>query len=293
MASRHFEAAKGIEVELLVGMTALDGIAVSNHKGFQKLVTGPYEKQFTCSYLYTPPAVHSKVYVWLKDKAPVQAFLGSANYTSTGFGTKQREVLSACDPDLAFAYFNNVLKETVYCTIGDIENYVTIYSDQQFIRRKQKGLLPGATEALQTVPQEEGEGLDDGLVTLCWSLLADDGELKQISGLNWGQRENRRGNEAYIRVPAVIGNRKDFFPEIATHFTVLTDDDKVMICSRAQSGGKAIHTPKDNAEIGLYFRRRLGVEPHAMVLKEDLERHGRTEVCFTKIDEETFYMDFS
>lgn len=294
MASQHFDKINdlklSLEVELLVGMCPLDGLAVTNHIGFQQLVTGKYSSQFKCSYVFTPPAVHSKVYVWLKGNVPVQSFVGSANYTQTAFGTKQREVLTKCDPVTGLAYFTKVSAETIYCTHGDVENLITIYSDRQFVNRKKKTSIAEATEALQTVP--EVELTEAELRPICISFLANDGELKQVSGLNWGQREGRRGNEAYIRVPASVGHT-DFFPELRTHFTVLTDDNKVIICTRAQSEGKAIHSPNDNAEIGLYFRRRLSVEPGVMILKEDLERYGRTDVCFTKIDEETFFMDFS
>lgn len=77
------------------------------------------------------------------------------------------------------------------------------------------------------------------------------------------------------------------------HFTVLTDDEKVMICSRAQDNSKAIHTPHNNALLGEYFRNRLGLSSGELVTKDDLEAYGKTEVVFYKIDDETYYMDFS
>ncbi len=84
-----------------------------------------------------------------------------------------------------------------------------------------------------------------------------------------------------------------FFPDIGVQFTVYTDNDKVLICTRAQQNGKAIHTPHDNSIIGKYFRERLGLRLGALVRKEDLERYGRTDIVFYKIDNETYYMDFS
>ena len=83
------------------------------------------------------------------------------------------------------------------------------------------------------------------------------------------------------------------FPQITEHFTVLTDDNQVLLCTRAQEHGKAIHTPLNNSEIGIYFRQRLNVLLGAPVLKEHLEQYGRFDVCFYKIDEETFFMEFS
>ena len=77
------------------------------------------------------------------------------------------------------------------------------------------------------------------------------------------------------------------------HFTINTDDNKTLIATRAQQNGKAIHTPHNNSLIGEYFRMRLGLPNGAFVQKEDLIRYGRTDVDFYKIDDETYYMDFS
>lgn len=102
----------------------------------------------------------------------------------------------------------------------------------------------------------------------------------------------RDPNQAYLSLRAEVYNT-NFFPERGTPFTVLTDDGKTIICSRAQDHGKGIHTPHNNALIGEYFRNRLGLASGAVVSAEDLRRYGRTDVHFYKIDDETYYMDFS
>ena len=103
---------------------------------------------------------------------------------------------------------------------------------------------------------------------------------------------HREPNQAYIRLTSNI-YRTDFFPPVSVHFTLLTDDGKTLICTRAQQNGKAIHTPHNNSLIGEYFRRRLGVANGEPVQKRHLEKYGRSEVTFYKIDDETYYMDFS
>ena len=60
-----------------------------------------------------------------------------------------------------------------------------------------------------------------------------------------------------------------------------------------QENNKAITTPSDNAEIGRYFRSRLGLNEGAKITKEHFERYGRSDVTFTKLDDEHFLMDFS
>ena len=124
------------------------------------------------------------------------------------------------------------------------------------------------------------------------SLLERSGKVPSRSGLNWGQREGREHNQAYLSLSSQV-YKSDFFPERTIHFTVYTDDDKVLICTRAQDNAKAIHTPHNNSLIGEYFRNRLALPSGAKVTRASLLRYGRTDVDFYKIDDETYFMDFS
>ena len=117
------------------------------------------------------------------------------------------------------------------------------------------------------------------------------------SGLNWAFRPGKHRknlNEAYIQLPPAV-YKSDFFPLRGTHFTVLTDDGKSLICTRAQKDerGQAIETPQNNGLLGEYFRHRLGLPYGSKVSKEDLLNYGRSNVEFYKIDNETYEMDFS
>ena len=87
--------------------------------------------------------------------------------------------------------------------------------------------------------------------------------------------------------------RTDHFPPRGEVFTIITDDDKSLICVRAQDGGKAIHTTQNNSILGMYFRYRLGVPGGSLLSRSHLDSYGRTDIDFYKIDEETYYMDFS
>ena len=69
-------------------------------------------------------------------------------------------------------------------------------------------------------------GSDIGSVTL--SLLSRSGETGAKYGLNWGQRNKRNRNEAYISLPAAVA-RTGFFPLNKQHFTVVTDDHHQLI----------------------------------------------------------------
>jgi hypothetical protein len=293
MASLHFDLIKqkkkNIKIELIVGMCAQDGLPMSYHLGFQKLVEEDYPHNFACSYVYNDAPVHSKVYVWMKDGKPVAAFAGSANYTQRAFGDRQREVLTPCDLKKAAAYLRKLRSDTLYCTHPDVEDHIRIYSDEQYFRKPKKRVESG--EALQAAPE-----MNDELSFPCRtvSLLARGGEVGRRSGLNWGQRPElrREPNQAYIPVKAEV-SKSDFFPPRGAWFEVKADDGIRFLCKRRQDDGKAIHTPGGNSEFGEYFRRRLGVASGVAVTKADLERYGRTDVVFCKLDDELYTMDFS
>ena len=283
MADRHIKSIEEIEIDikikLIVGMCPVDGISLTNHEGFKHLENSKFE----CSYLYKKPAIHSKIYVWTKSDRPLIGFVGSANYTQMAFSSRQRESMAHCDPTSAFSYFQSIVSDTIYCTHNDAENVVGIYRD-----RKEKNLDIASQNKTNTSILGHLKGLSYQSV----SLLTSEGNIGQTSGLNWGQREGRNKNQAYIPLQAEIYNL-DFFPERPIQFTVLTDDNKTLICTRAQDNGKAIHTPQNNSLLGEYFRNRLKLASGQFVKKEHLEHYGRTDVTFYKIDDETYFMDFS
>ena len=283
MADRHIKSIEEIEIDikikLIVGMCPVDGISLTNHKGFKHLVNDKFE----CSYLYKKPAVHSKIYVWTKSDRPLIGFVGSANYTQMAFYSRQREAMAHCDPNSAFSYFQSIVSDAIYCTHNDAENVVGIYRG-----RKEKDLDIASQNKTNTSILGDLKGLSYQVI----SLLTNEGDVGQISGLNWGQRPNRNKNQAYIALRAEIYNL-DFFPERPIQFTVLTDDNKTLICTRAQDNSKAIEMPQNNSLLGKYFRNRLNLASGQFVKKEHLEQYGRTDVTFYKIDDETYFMDFS
>lgn len=300
MAFHHLEKIKtegfSAKVDLIVGMCVQDGLSMSNHRGFQKIVTDDFAGDFSCSYLYKRPAVHSKVYVWLKDNKPVECFTGSANYSQIAFGRLQREILTTCDPSIGFEYFNALTPETVFCDNLEVESLVTVYSDSQYNQRFTR--TPDSERDDQIIAADEEYETDDILHCVRVSFLNKHGDLPEgASGLNWAFRPGKPRNnlnEAYIQLPPAV-YKSDFFPIRGTHFTVLTDDGKSLICTRAQKDerGHAIETPQNNGLLGEYFRHRLGLPYGSRVTKDDFLRYGRSDVEFCKIDNETFEMDFS
>ena len=128
--------------------------------------------------------------------------------------------------------------------------------------------------------------------TVSLSLLSNRGDVPSSSSLNWGQRDKRDPNQAYIPLPAKVA-KTGFFPLNKRYFTVVADDGECFIMRVEQANDKAITTPGDNSELGRYFRNRLGLHEGDLVTKRDLEAYGRADIVFKKLDDEHFLMDFS
>jgi hypothetical protein len=130
-------------------------------------------------------------------------------------------------------------------------------------------------------------------VTLRLAIGGRGGErMPRSSGLNWGQRLGREQNQAYLAIPSEV-QRSGFFPDVGVEFTLETDDGESWICARRQAKGKAIHTIADNSILGRYFRGRLGVDVGDAVVLAHLTRYGRLSVDIYKINDQTYFMDFS
>ena len=266
-----------IHVNLIVGMASAEGISSSAHSEFQDLQrhVGMDDSWdvFSCSYVYDLPAVHSNLYVWTRKGEPVAAYAGSAAFLQSSFMPSRIEnLMSQVDPVESMAYYQGVEKRSMFCIHAEIEGNFRITND-----------FP--PDLRQCAPLSGSE-------TVALSLLSRGGNIGQKSGLNWGQREGRNHNEAYIPVPKKIA-QTGFFPTGGQQFTVQTDDHKSLILRIEQANDKALTTPLGNSLLGEYFRRRLGIGNGDFVSIENLQEYGRTDVAFTKIDEEQYYMDFS
>lgn len=283
MASWHMkkineESLPPVKISLIAGMCPADGVNLELHEGLKELVNFN-DKDYSsleCKYVYQGAPVHSKVYLWMKGTEPFIAFTGSANYTRNGFGCSQREYIVECDPSEAYIFYQNVEADSIVCNHSEVEEYIKFYKDQK-------------------ITQFEHDVMHTSLEKVTLSLLTSRGDVGYGSGINWGHRRNgtkRELNQAYIGVPIQIA-RSGFFPLEKTHFSAITDDHKQLILRLEQDKDKALTTPLNNSLLGEYIRNRIGVANGAFVTKADLERYGRTDVTFYKIDDEQFFMDFS
>ena len=279
-----------IEIDLIVGMAIKDGIRRWDHEQYTQISTE--NSRITISYQMEYPAIHTKVYYWYDEHLRTStAFIGSSNFSWNGF-RDQNELLGEVNYSNIEEVFN--ISQTINCNDPNVEDRINFYNLKTRRAKTETG-----TQELQLDMEiinensEETERLTNLEYVDLSLLLANDTEIHERSGLNWGQREGREPNQAYIPVPTPFNRENpEFFPPLEESFTMLTDDEQQLVCKMAQQNRKAIHTTENNSIMGRYFRERLGVPLGERVDVQDVLNYGRTSVRVYKIDSATYFMDF-
>lgn len=292
MVLRHFEETCDIKINLLLGMAKNGGLGIRKHQAFKQMVEEDFAGKFQCSYINLPISVHSKTYGWFNGTTPISGFLGSANYSLNAFSKRQHEAMNNNSPNEIYDYYHDMLETSINCTSDQIGEIFTLEDE---IQNKFKLTLSSSPRLQPNFTKIPLVNLTEGTDYIKLQLITDNkGPLRvpEKSGLNWGQREGRELNQAYIPIPVSI-QQSGFFPSRGIPFVIYTDDNQFLDCVRAQENGKALHTYRNNSILGKYFRTRIGVSFGGKVTLDDLKSYGRSDVVIHKIDNENYYMDFA
>lgn len=229
--------------------------------------------------------VHSKLYVWIKAEQPVEAWIGSANYSRLAFGLTSEsdyrdEVMVKADPEKSLNYALDILNDSDLLRDEIPRANSTLTQEIEVIRESSGFVLP--------------ETMDSSRYAICPLVNSRTKEVHNPgAGLNWGQPSDGRSRAdteaAYIPVPSRF---REFFPPTGELFETQCADGQVLILARGQQGGKALATPSSNSILGRYFRLILGVGPGEPVTTQDLERFGSDCVVFEKSREGNFSLHF-
>jgi len=252
--------------------------------------------------LYSKLPVHSKCYVWRKNKNIVAALVGSANFSVSGLSNPYKEVLAETTFDTFAplnAYLQTVLNNCVICSDDSIK-----------LKNALQRIQPSANNAQILGVSED--------ICRTASLLDENGQVPQKSGLNWGLSDGHTAKgDAYIKISKLdLRSSPQLFPPKQLEEARVTeggkkgrqndavefmwDDGTVMeglleatqfiddvafpkhICS----------SPRKNI-LGTYLRQRLGVDINHLITVEDLHRYGRTTIDISLQGEGIYYLDFS
>jgi len=264
-------------------MTGVDGLPQHSLSGFKSIPRQAAGSRFNCAFTLPGKSIHSKVYVWSNDQGPYRAWAGSANYTQMGFGLSRgsldhNEAMVEVDPEAALDYVLSSSANSINYLNPDLADYLAITED-----------VPVSAEG-RAFFLSSGIAINSVVLPLV-QMTRNVGQVHEKSGLNWGQREGRNPDQAYIPIPSKVSG-KGFFPPRGEHFQLITEDGESFIATVAQDGDKALETPHDNSLLGKYFRRRLGLASGVFVETADLIRFGSTGVVVEYIGEDLYRLAF-
>jgi hypothetical protein len=250
---------------------------------------------------------HSKIYCWLKNKEPIDILSGSANFSTAGLN-------SSLDGESLFDIEKNAYEKT-YDYLKDASNDSIICTEYIAPDSPTKSSSQSKKIQLDSVlsfnpPKAEifvgGEG----------------GKMQLKSGWNWGHGKGNNAPgvaEQRLRVDLVRAI-PSLFPNNGININhqvgqalknkkpnaeILFDDGFIMDASfeqESKSGGqvfyKAFCSYPDKATYGEYVRKRLGLDPDALVTDYDIanwanSRGGRKTISLELIEDGVYFCDFS
>jgi NgoFVII restriction endonuclease len=275
-----------VKIHVLVGMIGLDGLDLTSHEGFKKL-TKNYNGNFSCRYVLKRSITHSKNYLWLKKGKPLLGFTGSANYSVNAFSGKVIETMAEDEPAPMAKLFNKISENSIDCIDPQVAEHFSFFNLSAKTGTNYRS-------ANAEIPELSGKAFDStGLKSITLSLLKSRGApaVHDSGGINWGHRDNRDRDEAYISVPTA--HQGAFFPDLKKRFKVTCDDGQEFVMVAEGTNGKQVTTPDGNWQLGRYLRKRMGLKSGIKVKLEDFTRYGRSNVTFYKKSNDQFFLDFS
>lgn len=248
--------------------------------------------------LYCNPEVHTKCYIWKKNGKIIDVLSGSANFSSKGLRTDNRELL------------NTVNKES-FLEVSKYEDFISSISRSPNDIDIEYKIKHSKSSKEQKQPHRLNETCKISL------LQKNKGKPHDRAGLNWGHGKGKNQiDAAYLPVSTEnLDNYPLLFPLIqnkplAEHsgrkqrqndvIEILWDDGTVMEALFEQYGErgetkypKAISSAPDKSIMGQYLRRRLGLSNSAFVTLKHLEEYGRTDIDVSMTSDGVYLMNFS
>lgn len=288
-----------VHATVIYGMYGSDSISAPLHQALLKL----QNKMSNVDIFYSTIPVHSKVYFWKEGDAITKALIGSANFSVSGLRNDYKEVLTNMNEG-SFSdfktYYEYVKERCILCTDANI---------------KTRKVSKFPRTSVQPQPL-----LAHGICRV--SFLDKKGSVPQKSGLNWGCSGGHVSQgDAYIRItmdyirifPKMFPPKKyvDGVQNVNStgrknrendEVELIWDDGTVMVgllegqVYNKKDGviyPKQLSTSPQKSILGVYLRKRLGVDLNHVITKSDLRKYGRTHIDISLISEGIYYMDFS
>jgi hypothetical protein len=272
------EAGQSVSIHLVIGMSQ-GKLGEQDKIGYLAIMAAEWggSRAASVSVVSGGPSVHSKVYAWKGANGFRKAFAGSANYSvSAMVEEKTMEACAEVDWACADEYVSRCELNSRPVSAVPAEASGRSSTNEQATAR--------AVAPPDEADIKRGEFVDIPL------LISEGGVMTTParSGVNWGQREGREPNQAYLSLPVGI---RDFFPLPAIRFMVYTQRFGAFVGVRAQDDGKALQSSTNNSILGVILRRALGVAEGAFVKAEDVRRSRMETIRCYRLVSGDFFLD--
>ena len=287
-----------VRITVVYGMYGSERISQPLHLALMEV-----QRQYSnITILYSTIPVHSKIYTWNCDAKIEKALVGSANFSISGMMNDYKEVLSDVEQD-------------TYSTLKEYCDYVlskAISCNDAAVKFQKVFKASGHSKLVQPLLAKN----------VCRATLLDrNGMVSKKSGLNWGLSNGHVSEgDAYIRITS---NYIKLFPSLFPpkkyvgmdnplsngkknrendEVELIWDDGEKMIGLLEGQQTKTINglvfpkqlsTSPSKSILGIYLRKRLGVDLNHTITKSDLLRYGRTSIDISLVGEGIYYLDFS
>lgn len=274
---------------VIYGMYGSEGIK----KGLHNSLNTIQKATPNLNIYYSLLPVHSKCYVWRNDGKIVHALIGSANFSINGLTTPFREILAETTFD-TFKPLNDYIKKVIDNSISCLANNVGEIDEGKIVDEVCKlplvmrgnvvhnasGLNWGYTKSGKPSPKR---GIDDACIPIPIEKIKEyphlfPPKLKNRS-LSDTRGRKQRSNEAI-----------EIIWDDGITMEGLLEGDNVI---NGVKYPKQISSFPIKAQMGEYFRNRLGVPLGQPVRTSDLKRYGRYDVEITLLAEGVYKFDFS
>ena len=297
-------ASTGLKCNVVYGCLQSGKVRREQHSAFLTTV----QSASMVNLYYKQHYNHSKIYLWKQDGQPVDALVGSANFSASGLESDGQEVLFSVSDSTVLSQINDyvvaALADSKICDTS-YNRFTGASSQPSKVKQNQRDKVISVTPPHAAI----------SLVIKKNSTL----QTHAAAGLNWGFESSgqlapkRQASDAYIPIrKAIVSQLPTLFPNgglnpnlkkgqghrnaIAVAEAIFDDGETMKISfegyDHTQMVKQLTSFPSKNI-LGKYLRRRLGVPEDKFVDLEHLNEYGRTNIEVSLLEEGIYYIDFS
>lgn len=313
-------ASTGIPAAYYYGMYLKNGISQSAYDGLKRLeVTYPSFKAFIPLSFH----VHTKCYLFQNKGTTINAFVGSANCSSSALATTPKsELLMPVDNPIDIAFLENYIKDVAAASVP--------FDDPLIFTATKSHTLAVSKARQRKAPASWNHYSGNPFSAIIPLYYMNKGKpvVHAVDGLNWGNGPHPSTGPAKESVIPIRSFQIDNYPTLipfngsvgsgsggkCTRMQSpidMTWDDGTKMTMLFQQGGpqrpnpgqrtagapyrvypKALTTSSGGSELGAYIRNRLGLAIDADITYDDLRNYGRDYITLTLTNAGDYELDF-